>query len=375
MSARQQLGYWLAGLILLLIALYLLSGILLPFIAGIAVAYFLDPIADRLQRWRVPRGLAAALVLGVFFLLGVAAALLVVPVLQQQIFGLAARLPGYVAALRENVLPVLAELLARAGTDFHDDSLRQAMGGVTAEVAGFVRRLLGGVWDSGVAIVNLLSLLFITPIVAFYLLRDWDLIVARLDGWLPRQHRETVRGLAGDIDAVMAGFIRGQGTVCLILGVFYASALSLAGLDFGLIIGIIAGLVSFIPFVGAIVGLLLSTVQALVQFWPDFVQIGIIIAIFVAGQVLEGNFLTPRLLGNRVGLHPVWVMFGLLAGGALFGFVGVLLAVPLTAGIGVVARFLLQRYKASRLYIGDAPGELPAEEPAAAENDRMARAP
>jgi len=370
-STRQQLGYWFAGLIVLLVALYFLSSILLPFIAGIAVAYFLDPVADRLERWRVPRGLAAALVLTVFFLLGAVTALLVVPVLQQQIFGLAAHMPGYIAGLRENVLPALAELLDRLGVDYQDDGLRKAMGGVTTEVVGFLSRLLRNVWDSGLAIVNLLSLLFITPIVAFYLLRDWDLIIARIDGWLPRQHRDSVRQVAADIDSVMAGFVRGQGTVCLILGVFYASALSLAGLDFGLTIGIIAGLVSFIPFVGAIVGLLLSSVQAFVQFWPDPVQIGIIIAIFIAGQALEGNFLTPRLLGNRVGLHPVWVMFGLLAGGVLFGFVGVLLAVPLTAAIGVIARFLLQRYENSRLYLGDSP-KVPA---AAPETDSGSKAP
>lgn len=374
MSARRQLGYWLAGLVLLLSVLYLLSGILLPFIAGIAVAYFLDPVADKLERWRLPRGLAAAVVLSVFFLLGAMTALLVFPVLQQQILGLAEHLPGYVAGLRENVLPSLTQLLDTLGVDYSGDNLRQAMGGFTTEAVGVASRLLQGVWDSGLAIVNLLSLLFITPIVAFYLLRDWDLIVARVDGWLPRQHRDTVREVMRDIDAVMAGFVRGQGTVCLILGIFYATALSLAGLDFGLIIGVTAGLVSFIPFVGVIVGLLLSTVQAFIQFWPDIVQIGIIVGIFIAGQVLEGNFLTPRLLGNRVGLHPVWVMFGLLAGGALFGFVGVLLAVPLTAAIGVVARFLLQRYQSSRLYLGDGAEGKPAEPSATSDSDSIAKA-
>lgn len=352
MTLRRQLGYWLAALVIAALLLYLLRGILLPFAAGIAVAYFLDPVADRFEAWRVPRGLAAALVLVVFFLLVVLAALLMVPVLEGQIFGLAEHLPGYVAHLRDNALPSVVELLQSLGVDYQIDDVRNAMGGVAADAVGFIGRLLKGLWEGGLAIVNILSLLFITPIVAFYLLRDWDRMTAKLDTWLPRQHGPTIRQLIAEIDQVMAGFVRGQGAVCLILGIFYALALSLAGLEFGLIIGIIAGLVSFIPFVGAILGLVLSLTQALMQFWPDFVQIGIIVAIFVAGQVLEGNFLTPRLLGDRIGLHPVWVMFGLLAGAALFGFVGVFIAVPVTAAIGVLMRFAHRRYLESDLYLG-----------------------
>jgi predicted PurR-regulated permease PerM len=351
-TLRRQLAYWLAAFFVTALLLYLLRGILLPFVAGIAVAYFLDPAADRLEAWRVPRGLAAAIVLVVFFLLVVVAALLTVPVLEAQIFGLAQHLPGYVAHLRDNVLPSVVELLASLGVDYQVDDVRSAVSSVAADAVGFAGRLLKGVWEGGLALVNILSLLFITPIVAFYLLRDWDRMTAKLDAWLPRQHGPTIRRLIAEIDEVMAGFVRGQGAVCLILGTFYALALSLAGLDFGLIIGIIAGLVSFIPFVGAVVGLVLSLTQALMQFWPDLVQIGIIAAIFVAGQMLEGNILTPRLLGDRVGLHPVWVMFGLLAGATLFGFVGVFIAVPVTAAIGVLMRFFHRRYLRSDLYLG-----------------------
>ncbi len=352
MTMRRQLGYWLAALLVAAVLVYLLRGILLPFIAGIAVAYFLDPAADRFEAWRVPRGLAAAIVLIIFFLLVVVTALLMVPVLEQQIFGLAQHLPGYLAHLRENVLPSFIELLQGFGIDYQVDDVRDAMGGVASDAVGFLGRLLRGAWEGGLVLVNLLSLLFITPIVAFYLLRDWDRMTAKLESWLPRQHEPTIRELIADIDDVMAGFVRGQGAICLILGTFYALALTLAGLEFGLIIGIIAGVVSFIPFVGAILGLVLSLTQALMQFWPDMVQIGIIAAIFVAGQVLEGNFLTPRLLGARVGLHPVWVMFGLLAGAALFGFVGVFIAVPMTAAIGVLIRFFHRRYLESALYLG-----------------------
>ncbi|MDP6706111.1 MAG: AI-2E family transporter [Alphaproteobacteria bacterium] len=352
MTTRQQLGYWLATLVVSLVALYLLRGILLPFIAGAAVAYFLDPATDRLETWRLPRSLASAIMLTLFFVLALLAALLIVPVLQRQVVGLAQHMPNYLAQLRDNALPAVIELAQAFGIDYQADDLRQTMGDLATDAVGFFGRLLKGVWAGGLAVVNVLSLLFITPIVAFYLLRDWDLMTARLDTWLPRQHGGTIRQLLTEIDGVMAGFVRGQGTVCLILGTFYALALTLAGLDFGLIIGIIAGLVSFIPFVGAIVGLVLSLTQALMQFWPDFIQIGIVVAIFVAGQFLEGNFLTPRLLGDRVGLHPVWVMFGLLAGGTLFGFVGVLIAVPVTAAIGVVSRFFHDRYMQSRLYLG-----------------------
>ncbi len=352
MTARQQLRYWLVGLVVLLLSLYLLRSILLPFVAGIAVAYFLDPVADRLEKWRFPRSIAATIVLAVFFLLGALAALLIVPILLQQIFGLAQHLPAALAHFRDIFLPQFLQMLQSFGIEFASENLRDAVSGVAGDAVGFVGRVVQGLWSGGLAAVNIISLLFITPIVAFYLLRDWDHLTARVETWLPREHEASLRRIISDIDEVMAGFVRGQGTVCLILGVFYALALSLAGLKFGLIIGIIAGLISFIPFVGAIVGLVLSMIQAVMQFWPDFVQIGIIATIFVAGQILEGNFLTPRLLGTRVGLHPVWVMFGLLAGGTLFGFVGILMAVPVTAAIGVVTRFLLARYMDSRLFLG-----------------------
>ncbi len=199
---------------------------------------------------------------------------------------------------------------------------------------------------------NLISLLVITPLVTFYMLNDWDRMVARIDSWLPRDHVETVRAMARDINTAMAGFIRGQGTVCLILGIFYAVALIAAGLNFGLLIGLTAGILSFIPYVGAAVGGVLAIATALVQFWPDWVQILIIVAIFAGGQFLEGNILSPKLVGRSIGVHPVWLMFALFAFGYLFGFAGMLLAVPLAAAIGVLSRFLLDQYLGSKLYLG-----------------------
>jgi predicted PurR-regulated permease PerM len=188
--------------------------------------------------------------------------------------------------------------------------------------------------------------------VAFYLLADWDHIVAKMDGWLPRDHAEEVRTIARDINTAMAGFIRGQGTVCLLLGVFYAAGLTLAGLKFGLAIGLGAGLLSFIPYIGALIGGVMAIGVGLVQFWPDWSAIAIIIGVFVAGQFIEGNFLSPKLVGGSIGLHPVWLMFALFAFSYVFGFVGLLLAVPMAAAAGVLVRYALSRYLKSRLYTG-----------------------
>jgi predicted PurR-regulated permease PerM len=211
---------------------------------------------------------------------------------------------------------------------------------------------LTSILTGGLALVNLLSLLVVTPIVAFYLLTDWDRMVARVDSWLPRQHVETLRGLAREMDDAMAGFIRGQAVVCLLLGLFYAIGLSLAGLNFGLLIGLGAGVLSFIPYVGSLTGFLLSIGVAIVQFWPNWAHILAVAAIFALGQFIEGNFLSPKLVGNRVGLHPVWLMFALFAFAYLFGFAGLLLAVPLAAAVGVLTRFALRKYLTSAFYLG-----------------------
>lgn len=349
MSTRQQLTYWLVGLVVACVLIYLLRAVLAPFVAGIGVAYLLDPLADRLEKVKFPRWLATVVVLAGFFLSFGVVLLLVVPLLQSQVFGLVEHLTGYIADSREALSATLLQLSERFSVDVGED-LKQAIRNFAKDGVAMIGNLLGSLWQGGLALVNLLSLLVITPVVAFYLLRDFDRIVAAVDGWLPRQHAPTIRRLASDIDQRMAGFVRGQGSVCLVLGTFYAIALSLAGLEFGLVIGLLSGLLSFIPFVGSAIGLLLSMVTAFTQFWPDLVPIGIVLAIFIVGQFLEGNVLTPRLVGDRIGLHPVWVMFALLAGGVLAGFVGVLLAVPVAAAAGVLVRFFLEQYLGSRLY-------------------------
>ena len=202
------------------------------------------------------------------------------------------------------------------------------------------------------ALLDIAALFVVTPVVAFYLLLDWDNMVAKVDNWVPRDHVGTVRHLAKQIDATIAGFVRGQGSVCIILGLIYAVGLSIVGLNFGLLIGLFAGLISFIPYVGSLVGLVLALIVAIVQFWPDFVMIGAVVAVFAVGQFFEGNILQPRLVGKSVGLHPVWLMFALFAFGALFGFVGMLIAVPAAASVGVLVRFAISRYLDSDLYHG-----------------------
>jgi predicted PurR-regulated permease PerM len=277
-----------------------------------------------------------------------------VPVLAGQVVSLIERLPDYLEALRGQVGRLLAVIEARSDPALLEQ-FEGALAGSAERLVSWATKLLGQVISGGVALANLISLLVITPVVAFYLLRDWDRIVARVDSWLPRRHAETIREQARAVDATLAGFLRGQGTVCLILAVYYAAGLSVAGLDFGLVVGLAAGLLSFVPYFGAIVGLLLSVGLALLQFdtWPP---IAIVAAVFVLGQVVEGNFLTPKLVGESVGLHPVWIIFALLAGGTLFGFVGLLLAIPAAAVIGVGVRFGLDRYLASGYFGGDQGG-------------------
>ena len=347
-SRERQFAYWCLGFAVFLAALYFLRGILLPFVVGMAVAYFLDPAADRLEKWGLSRAMAAT-TLTIVFLIAVAAfVVLLVPLLQSQLFDFVGRLPRYADMLRGTVEDLLA--LAAANVSPEDLArLREAAGGLAGNAATWFGRAVAGLWGSGLALINLLSLIVITPIVTFYMLRDWDRLVETLDGWLPRASAETIREQVCLIDQRLAGFARGQALVCLMLGGFYGIALSVVGLDFGLIVGLGTGLISFIPFFGMVIGLVVSVGLAFAQF-DQWSPIALVAGIFVVGQVVEGNFITPKLVGERVGLHPVWMIFALLAGGALFGFIGVLLSVPAAAAIGVLTRFALASYLASAAY-------------------------
>jgi predicted PurR-regulated permease PerM len=352
MPVQRQVGFWLLALLLVALALYVLRDMLLPFVAGLALAYLLDPLADRFQRLGLGRLGATILILVLFVLFFVLALVLIVPLIAHQLAAFVDKLPGYVGRLQALLAQQGAPLIERLGGPEVLADIEKSLGNIVAQGAAWVGAFLRSLWSGGQAILGIFSLLVVTPVVAFYLLVDWDRMVRTVDGWLPPRHRDTIRRLAREIDDAMAGFVRGQSLVCLILGTFYAVALMLIGLNFGALIGIISGFLTFIPYVGSLTGFVLSVGVALVQFWPDWTMILATVAIFVFGQFVEGNFLSPKLVGASVGLHPVWLMFALLAFGSLFGFVGLLLAVPLAAAAGVLARFALQRYLDSPLYHG-----------------------
>ncbi len=354
MSWQRQVLVWLGVVVALAVALYVLRPILLPFLMGMVIAYFLDPVADWMESHKVPRLAGTSIILGLFVVVFIAVMILLLPVLGQQIANFAENLPANIGKL--------VALVDKAGPDWLKELLADTQANIEGSLvetakaaAGWIATLLSSIWSGGLAFVNLISLLVVTPVVAFYMLYDWDHMIATVDKWLPRDHVETIRDLARQIDEALAGFVRGQGTVCIILASFYASSLSVAGLSFGVLIGITSGLISFVPYVGSITGFVLAGGVALIQFLPDgdWLRIGIVLGIFVFGQFLEGNFLSPKLVGERVGLHPVWLMFALFAFGLLLGFVGLLLAVPLAAAIGVLLRFALKSYMASQLYVGE----------------------
>lgn len=353
MSLTKHILFWLLAFAAFLAFLLVFRAILLPFVAGMALAYLLDPVADRLETYGFNRLVATLTILVVFVLLFVAFFVMLVPVLGHQLSGLTADMPGYVQRLQELLFNQLGDRLGRL-TGMTTQDLKTSLGNLVGQGAGWLGDILKSLWSGGQALISLVSLIVVTPVVAFYLIYDWNDIIEKIDGWLPRDHRDQILRLVGQMDAAVSGFVRGQVSVCLLLGAFYAIGLVLVGLKFGLLIGIGAGLVSFIPFVGATLGLLVSLVVAFVQFWPDWPMVAVVFGIFLVGQFLEGNILQPKLVGTRVGLHPVWLMFALFAFGYLFGFVGMLIAVPASAAIGVLARFALEQYLSSALYYGTA---------------------
>jgi len=348
---RRQISFWLIAAALFGVFIYLFSEILLPFVAGMALAYFLDPVADRLEKLGLSRTASTFLILLAFIITLTIAMIVLIPVLASQLADFLDKLPGYLEQLQTLVTSFNPEWLEqRFGLD--SGSLREGLNSLLTSGVGFITTVFQSIWSSGVALFSIASLFVVTPVVAFYMLLDWDRMVAKVDGWVPRDHVETVRAIATDINTATAGFVRGQGTLCLILGIMYAVGLTLTGLNFGILIGLFAGLISFIPYVGSLVGLVLAVGVAFVQFWPDWLMVVAVACVFFVGQFIEGNILQPRLVGKSVGLHPVWLMFALFAFGALFGFVGLLIAVPAAAAVAVLVRFAIARYLESPLYKG-----------------------
>lgn len=364
-NLKRQALFWLGAAAIFVLFVFVFRSVLLPFVAGLALAYFMDPVADFLERRGLSR-LAATIVILLGFVVALVIALaVIVPILITQANGLFENFPSYISQLQAYLSRLSLEtgwLANYIGIDAGD--LEGGLNSLLKQGAGFVTTLFQGLWSSGKAVVDVAGLLIVTPVVAFYMLLDWDRMIAKVDGWVPRDHVDSVRRLGREINETIAGFVRGQGTVCLILGTFYAIGLTVTGLNFGLLIGLFAGLIGFIPYVGSLVGLVLSVGVALVQFWPDWIMVTAVAAVFFVGQAIEGNILQPKLVGGSVGLHPVWLMFALFAFGALFGFTGLLIAVPAAAAIGVLVRFALEKYMDSELYIGhpDRSETLPAKD-------------
>ena len=350
-AIQRQLLFWLTAFGVFIFILWLLSDILLPFVAGMAIAYLLTPLTDRLTSFGINRLVAALMIITLVVLALVYMILLVAPILGSQLTSFIESVPGYVSKLQSLLSdpsrPWVQKLL---GAGFNAD---KGIGNLVSQGVGWLTTFLNSLWSGGRALVSLFSLVVVTPVVAFYFIYDWHGMIRTVDGWIPLNHRETVRVIARDIDAAIAGFVRGQTAVCIVLGAFYAVALTLSGLNFGLLIGLVSGVITFIPYVGSMTGLILSLGVAVAQFWPDYTSILIVLGIFLGGQFIEGNVLAPKLVGESVGLHPLWLIFALLAFGYLFGFVGLLVAVPLAATIGVLTRFALKRYLASSFFTGE----------------------
>ena len=356
-ATRGQRVALLVGLgIAVAVMLQLFASVLLPFVAAAGIAYFLDPPASRLTRIGIPRSVAAILMVLALLTVVLLFALLLYPLILAQIGILFARVPDYTVAVRAFAAEQIVHLQARLGPDIVDEKLRDLVGGQAGSIVSFVASALRGVIGGGFALFNVLTLVIVTPVVAFYLLRDWPGVISRIDGWLPRRYAGVLRAQAHEVDRILSAWLRGQLLCCFVLALYYAAALSAVGLDLGLIVGMTAGLLSFIPYVGSITGLVAAIGLAFAQFptWTGVIEVGVV---FVVGQLLEGYVIYPRFLGDRVELHAVWVIFALFAAGAAFGFVGVLLAVPVTAIIGVLCRFWLRRYLDSPLYL-DTPSDL-----------------
>jgi predicted PurR-regulated permease PerM len=330
-----------------------LRQVLLPFVAGMVLAYLLDPLANRIERLGVNRAVATLAIIAFAIALITVMIVLTVPIVVRELSHFVEQLPVYVRRVHTLATDPDRPWLSKIVGEGLGETER-SIGELTKFASGWFESILRSAWSGGRALISILSIGIVTPIVACYLLYDWNRMVATVDNWVPPAHRETARALAREIDKTISGFVRGQSTLCLVLAVYYAVALRLIGLDHGVLIGIAAGLISFIPYLGSLSGLAVSMCIAIAQFSPDWRPIWLVPAVFVVGQSLADYVLAPYLVGRRVHLNPVWVMFALFAFGYLFGFVGLLIAVPLASAIGVLSRFALRTYYASSFYASTA---------------------
>jgi predicted PurR-regulated permease PerM len=354
MRIDRQFVFWACAFLVFIGLLLLLRHILLPFVMGAALAYLLDPLVNALSRRGINRLVAALLLMAVFVIVFTGIVVLIAPVLVDQVAAFIGKLPSYLQKLEALIADPSHSWLLKVmggGSGGTPGSLGELMNNLVGYLTGMLSTLL----TKGEGLLSLLSLFVITPVVTFYLLADWDRVVSSLDSLVPLPQRDTAHRLMGEINTALSGYVRGQLLVCAILGVYFAAGLTLAGLNFGLLIGVVSGFLTFIPYVGSVTALVVSFAVAVAQFYPDWAHIFIVVGVVLVGQFLEGNVLSPKLVGGSVGLHPVWLIFALLAFGYLFGFVGLLLAVPLASAIGVLTRFAVMRYRASAFYTGSGP--------------------
>lgn len=349
MSKKSVIIFWILALVAFFLFISLVSNILLPFVVALIAAYFLDPAADKLEEIGLSRTIATLVITLIFFWSLVLVGFLTIPLLYEEIVKFVQKVPEYVGIFNEKVLPEFSKLMQKIDPESIDNA-KKAASDLSSHVFSFVGKVMGSAWNSGLALVNLFSLFFITPVVTFYMLRDWDKMMEKLENYLPPLYKPTILDQLSKIDTTLSAYIRGQTNVCIILGVFYSVALSFKGLDFALFIGMGTGLLSFIPYVGVIFGFIAGLLVAFFQYGGDWTNMAVVALIFISGQIIEGNFITPKLVGDKVGLHPVWIIFGMLCGASLFGFVGILIAIPVTAIIGVLARFFLEKYLDSKIY-------------------------
>jgi predicted PurR-regulated permease PerM len=353
MTLARPITFWIVMLLALVAVVVLLREVLLPFVAGMVLAYLLDPLANRFERLGMNRLLATLAIIVAVFLTIAVVMFVTIPIIVREVELFIDNFPLYVRKLhdlatdpaRPWLSKMVGEGLAQAEKSFDQ---------LTALASGWFWAFLNSLWSGGRALISVVSLTIVTPIVACYLIYDWNGIVRAVDNWIPPANRDTVRALAREVDETIGGFVRGQTALCLVLAIYYGAALWLIGLKHGAIIGIAAGLISFIPYVGVFCGLVVATCIAIAQFWPNWSMMLLVPAIFFVGNSLSDYVLAPYLVGRRIGLGPVWIMFALFAFGYLFGFVGLLIAVPLAAAIGVLLRFALRQYYASPLYAGAA---------------------
>jgi len=363
-SLERQILIWAVALASFAYLLHVLGSLVTPFATGIALGYLLDPVVRRLERIGLSRLASSLLILGVFVFVVVLVLVLLAPILGNQLVGFTHNLPGYVVRLQALAIEEGNSLLERYGGAWRDslglgsslssEQIQKSIGDFVGQGAQWLLNAVRSLASGGAAVVSFFSFVIVTPVVAFYILIDWNKMMATIDGWLPLDYRDSLRAIASEINAALAGFIRGQSLVCLFDGLWYGIGLTLIGLDFGFLIGVIAGVLGFIPYVGSLTALILALGVGLVQGWPSLKLFFLAFAVVVAGQFLEGNVIAPKLVGGSIGLHPVWLMFALFVFGGLYGFTGLLIAVPTAAALGVLVRHLIGLYLKSPLYRGDA---------------------